>query len=360
MNEEVQNILHKFNMERDTSTVALIKALGYESRECLKNCKCDELPCPLLTWLVSEIRESCTDVPAKPTGGAVLVRELRDVLKEMSCPQNALVSEHLSPLLLFRVTEYLVSELMAARMLTYRESHPEDAEQNSESKGKEQRKQETVIVGGEEEHQEISQAEEDKTNWKEAKKDLAELFKDLDLKTSCQMSDACAEVETRLKSLPEGEMPEALLKTSLNSEQGKKVHEINRALCSDYECRRQMLIKRFHVTLQSFAWGEKEKERSAVISSMPAFSPSLKSSVSVAKLLAAREDESRIKPVKAGPSTAVHKVLMGSVPDRGGRPGEIEPPMPSFTGRREGGGSHHQQRKRRREYSGKKKKNKEN
>lgn len=126
-----------------------------------------------------------------------------------------------------------------------------------------------------------------------------------------------------------------------------------------------------------------------MLSSMPAFSPSLKSSVSIAKLLAAREDESRIKPVKAGPSTAVHKVLvtevlqlqcisvwwftqekiskrlflqvlMGSVPDRGGRPGEIEPPMPSFTGRREGGGSQHQQRKRRREYSGKKKKNKDN
>lgn len=53
------------------------------------------------------------------------------------------------------------------------------------------------------------------------------------------------------------------------------------------------------------------------------------------------------------------QVLMGSVPDRGGRPGEIEPPMPSFTGRSEGGGGG-QYRKRRREYSGKKKKNKEN
>lgn len=31
------------------------------------------------------------------------------------------------------------------------------------------------------------------------------------------------------------------------------------------------------------------------------------------------------------------KVLMGSVPDRGGRPGEIEAPMPMWEGRREGG-----------------------
>lgn len=41
---------------------------------------------------------------AQSIGGAVLVGELRAVLKEMSCPQNALISEHLSPPLLNRVT----------------------------------------------------------------------------------------------------------------------------------------------------------------------------------------------------------------------------------------------------------------
>ncbi|XP_056103286.1 protein FAM98B [Rhinichthys klamathensis goyatoka] len=346
-------------MERDNGAIALIKALGYKSRECLKKCKCDELPCPLLTWLVSELRESFPDAPARRVGGAVLVGELREMLKEMSCPQNALISEHLCPLLLFRVTEYLVSELMAARMLTYRERHPEDADQNCETNGKEQRKRESLTMGNEDEHQETSQVEEDKTKWQEVNKSLAELFQTLGLETASQMSDACTEVESRLTSLPEGELPEALLNTSLNSEQWKKIDDINRALCKDYECRRQMIIKRFYVTLQSFAWGERGKERSAVLSSMAPFSPSPESFVSIAMLLATREDESRIRPVKAGPSTAVHKVLMGSVPDRGGRPGEIEPPMPSFTGRSEGGGGG-QYRKRRREYSGKKKKNKEN
>ncbi len=88
--------------------------------------------------------------------------------------------------------------------------------------------------------------------------------------------------------------------------------------------------------LQSFTWGEMGKvlilssyanlqacivicfteqilpiffqERSALLSSIKTFIPSLDSSVSIATLLAAREDESRIRPVKAGPSTAVHKV----------------------------------------------------
>ncbi|KAL1274578.1 hypothetical protein QQF64_027392 [Cirrhinus molitorella] len=343
-------------MERDTGTVTLIKALGYKSKECLKKCKCDELPCPLLTWLVSELRTSCPDIPARHVGGAVLVGELREVLKEMSCPQNALTSEHLSPLLLFRVTEYLVSELAATRMLKYKDSYPEDGEQSCESKGKEQRNLESL---NKDEHQEISPAQEDQTNWKEVNKDLAELFQTLGLETSSQISDACAEVESRMSSLPDGEVPEALLKFSLNSEQWKKINDVNRALCKDYECRRQMMIKRFLVTLQSFTWGERGKERSALLSSIKHFTPSLESSVSIATLLAAREDESRIRPVKAGPSTAVHKVLMGSVPDRGGRPGEIEPPMPMFTSRREGGGSQ-QYRKRRREFSGKKKKNKQN
>lgn len=52
--------------------------------------------------------------------------------------------------------------------------------------------------------------------------------------------------------------------------------------------------------------------------------------------------------------------LMGSVPDRGGRPGEIEPPMPAWEGRRAHGnrsgrgGGHHQRRR----FSDKKKKGK--
>ncbi|TRY56293.1 hypothetical protein DNTS_002309 [Danionella cerebrum] len=292
-------------MERDTRTAALIKAIGYKSKECLNECKCDELPCPLLTWLLSEIRANCPHVPgvmpfsslynhdpARKGAGVVLVGELRELLKEMSCPQNVLLSEELNPLLLSRVTDYLVSELMATQMLRYKESHSEDDGKECESKAKEQRIW-TSVVSCDEECQENSQVEKDESIPK-VQKEMAKLFQILGLQASSLMSDACAEVETRLASLPNAEMPDALLKTRLNSEQWEKVDELNRALCKDYECRRQMMVKRFHV-------------------------------------------------------------LMGSVPDRGGRPGEIEPPMPSFTSRRDGGGSRHQHRKRKRQFSGKKK-----
>lgn len=91
-------------------------------------------------------------------------------------------------------TEYLVSELAATRVLMYRESHPEDTEQSCESKGKEQRKWESLNMGNKDEQQEISPAQEDKINLKEVNKDLAELFQTLGLETSSQMSDTCAEV----------------------------------------------------------------------------------------------------------------------------------------------------------------------
>ncbi|XP_017541536.1 protein FAM98A isoform X2 [Pygocentrus nattereri] len=315
-------------MERGSGTVSALRALGYESSRCARRCACDELPCPLVTWLVSELRRSCPEVGVGVDSGAVLAGELKKLLEAMFYPSTTLTSETLTSVHLDRITDFLVSELQAARMLQYRESHPEDTEPQSES-GKEQRGKECNIIDIEEE----TQAEGHKKDEKE--------------------------VELRLASLSEGEEREPLLKSNLNSSQWSKVHLMNQALRKDYECRRQMMIKRFYVTLQSFAWGEREKERSTLLSSIPPFSAPLESSVSIALLLAAREDQSRILPVRAGPSTAIHKVLMGSVPDRGGRPGEIEPPMPVFTRRSEGGGEKHRKSKfQRQEYSGKKKKNK--
>lgn len=93
----------------------------------------------------------------------------------------------------FQLTEFLVSELLAARMLMYRQSHPEETEQNCELKVKEQRKEENFTEDNEDEHPNMSQAEY-KTNWKEVNKELTELFQSLGLKKSSQLSDACAEV----------------------------------------------------------------------------------------------------------------------------------------------------------------------
>ncbi|XP_040916163.1 protein FAM98B [Toxotes jaculatrix] len=156
-------------------------------------------------------------------------------------------------------------------------------------------------------------------------------------------------VDKVLKDLPNDSVGNPVLKKSLSSEQWEKLHNINTVLSSEYECRRRMLIKRLDVTVQSFGWSDRAKVK--VDSMAKAYQPkrhSLKpqSTVDMAKLLAAREDICNVVKTSSGSSRektacAVNKVLMGRVPDRGGRPSEIEAPppeMPPWQKRQDGGG----------------------
>ncbi|KAJ8266591.1 hypothetical protein GJAV_G00132260 [Gymnothorax javanicus] len=326
-------------MARDPKTVSALKIIGYPGSTCLKQCTCDELPCPVLSWLVSGLRTTCPEVlggsEQGPAVTAVLVGELRTVLKDLQCPYPALATETLSPALLNTATDFLVTELLAERILQFKECHQEEVASDA-CKEKEQREIEDGQPELEDKGDELVW---DTEREQVVREEIRELFKSLGLEPSSQLSDAHAEVELRVAALPGGAVPEPLLKTTLNSQQWRYLHQINQALAQDYECRRSMMTKRFQVTLQSFVWGEKGPERSTVLSTMPLLCPqALSSRVSLSLLLAAREDQSRILPVRAGPSTAIHKVRMGNVPDRGGRPGEIEPPMPTWEHRREGGG----------------------
>ncbi|XP_063804113.1 protein FAM98B [Pseudophryne corroboree] len=140
----------------------------------------------------------------------------------------------------------------------------------------------------------------------------------------------------------------ALLSVELNSQQLERLKEINEALCKEYECRRKMLIKRLDVTVQSFGWSDKAKAKTDEIARVyqpVRYSLTPKSGISVSHVLAAREDISRIVRTSSGSVREkmvcpVNKILMGRVPDRGGRPSEIEPlapEMPPWQKRNDGG-----------------------
>ncbi|XP_054457025.1 protein FAM98B [Anoplopoma fimbria] len=349
-------------MERSKGTVSALKALGYPRGSCLARCGCDELPCPLLTWLSAEMTTLCPELQdSSRTGDVFLVGELRTLLSNMSSPLTALTSEVLGPSILNKVTEFLVSELQAAQIMKHKELHPEEKTTGEESE-KEQR-----VKDHSDEVTEMCQEYEDDDHKERRKAEMqAEwilLLHALDMDASLQFTDVLSEVESRLARLPSGDMANSLLNKSLSLEQWVQVQKINQVLLEDYHCRRQMMIKRFQVTLKSFAWGEKQTERSEALATVPPLSSLFGSSrVSLSLLIAAREDQFLLGPIKAGTSTAVYKALMGSVPDRGGRPGEIEPPMPSWSDRRAQGGGRgrgggrgggHQQR---RKFSDKKKK----
>ncbi|XP_035023153.2 protein FAM98B [Hippoglossus stenolepis] len=156
-------------------------------------------------------------------------------------------------------------------------------------------------------------------------------------------------VDKLLKDLPNGSIESPVLNKSLSAEQWAKLQSINTVLSSEYECRRKMLIKRLDVTVQSFGWSDRAKVK--VDSMARAYQPKRhclrpQSHVDMAKLLAAREDICNVVKTSSGSSRdkttcAVNKVRMGRVPDRGGRPSEIEAPppeMPAWKARQDGGG----------------------
>nr|XP_020642742.1 protein FAM98C [Pogona vitticeps] len=147
---------------------------------------------------------------------------------------------------------------------------------------------------------------------------------------------------------PEHQQMAPLLKVPLSSEEWATLGEIHETLQTEYRCRERMMITRLDVTVASFHWSERaEERRAAMAEAFKRFRQSLpgQSPVTLAHLLAAREDFSRIVKTSSGASRdktscAINKVLLaGDVPDRGGRPNEIEPPMPTWEKRRSGGGS---------------------
>ncbi|XP_036928663.1 protein FAM98B [Acanthopagrus latus] len=281
----------------------------------------------LCRWLASRLKPMCDleeSITSGPDDMDSLQVEMSGLLKELHCPHEEVVSgilkgsapstkDHLKCVL------FLSSELQAAQIVSSRGVSNKEAEESP-----------------------VCQ-------------ELQAIFETLKLPeprgqdAAGVLSQVQDKVDEMLKDLPGGSDGEPVLKKSLSSEQWEKLHNMNTALSSEYECRRRMLIKRLDVTVQSFGWSDRAKVR--VDSMARAYQPkrhSLKpqSTVDMAKLLAAREDICNVVKTSSGASRektscAVNKILMGRVPDRGGRPSEIQAPppeMPPWQKRQDGGG----------------------
>nr|XP_027797211.1 protein FAM98C isoform X2 [Marmota flaviventris] len=154
-----------------------------------------------------------------------------------------------------------------------------------------------------------------------------------------------AKISELLPSLPPGSM-QPLLSYPLNAPQWKALESLSGSLADQYYCRRCLLLKRLDLTTSAFHWSDRAKAQGKAMKAvlMPireVLSP--ESDVCIAHVLAARADLSRLVPAtskaaRQGTSCAINKVLMGEMPDRGGRPNELEAPMPSWQSRRDDGG----------------------
>ncbi|XP_042356140.1 protein FAM98B [Plectropomus leopardus] len=281
----------------------------------------------LCRWLTSRLKPLCgleESITSGPEDMDSLQVEMSGLLKELHCPYEEVVSgilkgsvrstkDHLKFVL------FLSSELQAAQIVRSRRTSHKQQDETPVC-------QELLAIC--------------KTlNLPEPRgQDAAGVFS--------QVQD---KVENIVRDLPNGSVGKPVLKKSLGSEQWEKLHNINTALSSEYECRRRMLIKRLDVTVQSFGWSDRAKVK--VDSMARAYQPrrhslSPQSTVDMAELLAAREDICNVVKTSSGSSRektacAVNKILMGRVPDRGGRPSEIEAPppeMPPWQKRQDGGG----------------------
>jgi hypothetical protein len=62
-----------------------------------------------------------------------------------------------------------------------------------------------------------------------------------------------------LKDLPPNYLGRPLLQTNMSENQWNQIHKINKILYEDYKIRRDLLLKRLDVTIQSFKWADRLK-----------------------------------------------------------------------------------------------------
>ncbi|XP_063296366.1 protein FAM98B [Pelobates fuscus] len=310
-----------------------LEALGYEGplleETMLAKALEDGLASPeytqLLCWLSSQIKllgnlEESISSEGEDVESVQL--EVSGFLKELSCPYPALVSGDIKDRLqskedCLRLLLFLGTELQALQIFHSRKQM--DTEKNDPA------------------HLELKAICDALHLPEQPSSDIMSILKIVEAK----VTDIMSQVNTK-------HVGPMLLKSELNEEQLDSLEKINEALSKEYECRRRMLIKRLDVTVQSFGWSDRAKAKTDEIARVyqPArYSLCPKPAVSLANLLAAREDFSRIVRTSSGEIRqktvcAVNKVLMGRVPDRGGRPREIDPPppeMPPWQKRQDGG-----------------------
>ncbi|KAM8921241.1 protein FAM98B [Pelodytes ibericus] len=281
----------------------------------------------LLCWLTAQIKqlgnleESVSSQGRDDLEGIQL--EVSGFLKELSCPYVTLVSGDIQERLrtkedCLRLLLFLGTELQALQILETKK--PADTQ------------------GSDPAYLELKAICDALRLTEQPPSDVTSMIKLVEAKVT--------DVLSRVQSDHTGR---TLLNGNLNEEQLDRLDKINAALSKEYECRRRMLIKRLDVTVQSFSWSDRAKTKTDEIARVyqpVRYALSPKTGITLSHLLAARDDLSRIVRTSSGETRqktvcAVNKVLMGRVPDRGGRPSEIDPPppeMPPWQKRQDDGG----------------------
>lgn len=280
----------------------------------------------LIGWLTEELHvlRKTDEHVAELQEQSEFSMELSAMLKELGCPYQRFVTGPLTERYETReacaqLLDYLLTELMATKM-SYRLRPAQQALIIPKSETNTARSLEQVSrdVGLGKPPENISpKAFFDKLNFK---------------------------VEELIRQAKPGVLSEPLLnlKQPLTEIQWKELDAIHSDLQAEYNMRRQMLLTRLEVTIQSFQWSDKMRSRENEIAGR--YQKKLQEldplrygneDTNVVAFLAARADLAIIEKtssvqVRKNTGCKIQKHVIGSVPDRGGRAYEHAPPPPEM------------------------------
>uniref|UniRef100_T1JGC5 Protein FAM98A n=1 Tax=Strigamia maritima TaxID=126957 RepID=T1JGC5_STRMM len=289
----------------------------------------------LIEWLSMELKvlsklDDQVNAITTPEDSSSFVLEVSSFLKELNCPYKILTEGLPTQRLLNKTSrlcliDFLCTELQAARMIA--QNKPQLISKNmqveiEESTTAADLKSMLITLGFPKPPANITPQQ---------------LFTKLENK-----------VKELLSKMPSNYMSKPLFNGVLSDKQWLTIDEINKQLKNEYRLRREMLTKRLDVTIQSFKWSSRAKARDNDITQ--AFQAirnklTVDPDINLADVLAAREtiaymEKTSSASVRKNTKSAVNKVMIGSVPDRGGRPAEQQAPppeMPSWQKRSDGG-----------------------
>ncbi|CAF0900298.1 unnamed protein product [Brachionus calyciflorus] len=251
--------------------------------------------------------------------------EICAFLKEISCPYRSLTSDAIdqrfqSSTNKLKLIEFLISELQASQLIAANRPQEIQASTNTISNESEETKalKSILITLG--------------FPKPPANVTAKEVWSRVEAK--------CSEI---LSKLPKSYLGKPLVNALLNDDQWSKLIEINQALCEDFQMRRELLLTRLDVTIQSFKWADRLKKNNQEIAALyqqKRKDLSVRPNVKLYYILTARDDllkQEKTCSSRLMTKSQLHKVIIPKVPDRGGRTCELQPPppeMPAFMQRK--------------------------
>uniref|UniRef100_A0A1X7UK10 RING-type domain-containing protein n=1 Tax=Amphimedon queenslandica TaxID=400682 RepID=A0A1X7UK10_AMPQE len=273
----------------------------------------------LIMCLTSELKESLklnetVTEPSDPDDSDSFHLELRLFLNELNCDHETLITDPAAfnePRNRLILIDYLLSELMTARLLRVKiEESTEYKRNNFES------------------------------NPYDVQSNLSAIL------NVFGVDIPPPHTQERISKAPVGYIGKPLVLQQMSAKQWGTLDCINEALLKEYSVRRQMLLMRCSVTVQSFKWSDrtKGKDESFTRVCQSKWTPlKEKAPIIIARVLAAKNELLSIEKTSSGSvrqntASDINKVLIGSVPDRGGKLNEtcLPPEMPLFKQRTEG------------------------